>query len=186
MGGDAGRALAPTVAILEELKRAGYELHGLSNWSAEKFALVSGKDEFFSWFGAIVISGEVGLGEPYRGSIRRCCGGSAGRRGTACSWTTRRKTSRPRGNWAFRPSTINRPRNCGWSLDDWAYSRARTRLRRCDWDDRCSYRYCWKRCEKVNSPPFPLSSAEERGSNTRMGVSSFSAMLAISGLSRLC
>ena len=67
--------LAPTVAILEELKRAGYELHGLSNWSAEKFALVSGKYEFFSWFGAIVISGEVGLAKPdpgiYQALLRR-------------------------------------------------------------------------------------------------------------------
>ena len=54
----------PTVEILRQLKANDYELYGLSNWSLEKFSLVRPKYEFFSWFKAMVISGEVGLAKP--------------------------------------------------------------------------------------------------------------------------
>ncbi len=54
----------PTVDILRSLKDAGYLLYGLSNWSAEKFYLVRPKYEFFSWFDAIMVSGEVKLIKP--------------------------------------------------------------------------------------------------------------------------
>lgn len=56
--------IQPTVDILRDLKEAGHRLYGLSNWSAEKFALVRDKYEFFRWFDAIVISGEEKVAKP--------------------------------------------------------------------------------------------------------------------------
>jgi 2-haloacid dehalogenase len=56
--------IEPTVAILRRLKQAGRRLHGLSNWSVEKFELVRPKYEFFSWFDTILVSGEVTLIKP--------------------------------------------------------------------------------------------------------------------------
>ena len=50
--------------ILRSLKKLGYALYGLSNWSTEKFRLVRHKYEFFDWFEAIVVSGEVRLVKP--------------------------------------------------------------------------------------------------------------------------
>ena len=52
------------VDLLEPLKRAGHELHGLSNWSSEKFALARAKYRFFDLFQTILISGEVRLAKP--------------------------------------------------------------------------------------------------------------------------
>lgn len=57
-------AIEPTVDILRILKQVGYPLYGLSNWSAEKYALVKDKYPFFSWFDGVVISGEVRLIKP--------------------------------------------------------------------------------------------------------------------------
>lgn len=59
-----GGLIQPTVAILRRLKRAGFRLHGLSNWSVEKYELVRPKYEFFSWFDTILVSGEVKLIKP--------------------------------------------------------------------------------------------------------------------------
>lgn len=56
----------PVVQILHALKDAGYLLYGLSNWPAEKFALVRPMHPFFEVFDDIVISGEVGLVKPDR------------------------------------------------------------------------------------------------------------------------
>ena len=56
--------IAGTVAILGELREAGYTLCALSNWSAETFNLVRGKFQFLKWFDEMVISGEVGLAKP--------------------------------------------------------------------------------------------------------------------------
>ena len=53
-----------TVAILRRLKRAGYPLYGLSNYSAEKFRLDRQRFDFFNLFDDMVISGEVGLLKP--------------------------------------------------------------------------------------------------------------------------
>jgi 2-haloacid dehalogenase len=53
-----------TVNILNELKQAGYRLHGLSNWSEEKFRIVREKYEFFNWFETIIVSGGVKLVKP--------------------------------------------------------------------------------------------------------------------------
>ncbi len=54
----------PVVAILRALKGAGYPLYGLSNWPADKFALVRPMHSFFECFDDIVISGEVKLIKP--------------------------------------------------------------------------------------------------------------------------
>ncbi len=59
-------AIQPAVEILYALKAAGYALYGLSNWPAEKFALVRARYPFFACFDDMVISGEVGLVKPER------------------------------------------------------------------------------------------------------------------------
>lgn len=48
-----------TVDLLIELKKAGYPVYGLSNWSAETFPLVREKYEFFGLLDDIILSGEV-------------------------------------------------------------------------------------------------------------------------------
>jgi 2-haloacid dehalogenase len=57
-------AIQPVVDILRALKDAGYPLYCLSNWPAEKFALVRPQYPIFEWFDNLVISGEVGLIKP--------------------------------------------------------------------------------------------------------------------------
>lgn len=57
-------AIQPVVDILRTLKDLGYALYALSNWPAEKFALVRLEYPFFEWFNDLVISGEVGLIKP--------------------------------------------------------------------------------------------------------------------------
>jgi len=53
-----------TVKILERLRGAGYPLVALSNWSAETYPKVTKRFALLSWFGTLVISGEVGLIKP--------------------------------------------------------------------------------------------------------------------------
>jgi 2-haloacid dehalogenase len=53
-----------SVAILAELRDAGYPLYVLSNWAAETFARVRGKYAFLDWFDELIISAEVGLIKP--------------------------------------------------------------------------------------------------------------------------
>jgi 2-haloacid dehalogenase len=57
-------ALPASVDVLRELRDAGIRLIGLTNWPAETFAPARERFEFFSWFEAIVVSGEVGLAKP--------------------------------------------------------------------------------------------------------------------------
>ena len=52
------------VAILEELKGAGYELHALTNWSAETFPFARERFAFLEWFESILVSADVGLIKP--------------------------------------------------------------------------------------------------------------------------
>jgi 2-haloacid dehalogenase len=52
------------VAILEELKSAGYELHALTNWSAETFPFARDRFAFLEWFESILVSADVGLIKP--------------------------------------------------------------------------------------------------------------------------
>ena len=55
-----------SVVLLEELKRAGYELHALTNWSAETFPLARDRFAFLDWFETILVSADVGLIKPDR------------------------------------------------------------------------------------------------------------------------
>ncbi len=61
-----GGSIQPVVDLLGKLKGAGYPLYVLSNWPAEKFALVRPQYPFFEWFDGMVISGEVGMVKPDR------------------------------------------------------------------------------------------------------------------------
>ncbi len=56
--------IQPVVDLLYRLKEKGYELHGLSNWSPEKFKLMRTKYAFFDLFESMVISGDVNLIKP--------------------------------------------------------------------------------------------------------------------------
>ena len=53
-----------TVELLRMLKETGISLYGLSNWSAETFAMVNHEFKFFNLFDEIVLSGEVKLIKP--------------------------------------------------------------------------------------------------------------------------
>ena len=54
-----GDAITGAVDILKRLKRAGYPLYGLSNWSAERFPFAREKYNFFELFDDMVISADV-------------------------------------------------------------------------------------------------------------------------------
>ena len=53
-----------SIEILEALKKAGYSLYGLSNWSDEKFSQARGLFSFFDWFNEIIVSGAIKLAKP--------------------------------------------------------------------------------------------------------------------------
>lgn len=57
-------AIAPTVEILAELRKADYELYALSNWSAETYPIAQARFEFLQWFRAVIISGKVKVCKP--------------------------------------------------------------------------------------------------------------------------
>lgn len=59
-----GNHLEGTVEIMKRLKKEGYRLYGLSNWSAETFPQMRDKFDFFKLLDEIVISGEVGMIKP--------------------------------------------------------------------------------------------------------------------------
>src|SRR5215216_3931068 len=59
-----GNSLTGTIEIMKRLKNAGYQLYGLSNWSAETFPIARDKYDFFNLLDDIVISGEVGAVKP--------------------------------------------------------------------------------------------------------------------------
>jgi 2-haloacid dehalogenase len=59
-----GAAYSGTIEIMKQLKKAGYPLYGLSNWSAETFPFAREKYDFFDLFDDFVISGDVGHVKP--------------------------------------------------------------------------------------------------------------------------
>lgn len=59
-----GDAIAPTVEILDELRRDGVRLLALSNWSSEMFPVARPRYPFLDWFEGIVVSGDVKLAKP--------------------------------------------------------------------------------------------------------------------------
>jgi 2-haloacid dehalogenase len=56
--------IAGAVALLEELRAAGHELHALTNWSAETFPHARERFAFLDWFESILVSADVGLVKP--------------------------------------------------------------------------------------------------------------------------
>ncbi len=59
-----GGPIPGTEDLLARLDKSGYALYGLSNWSAEKFALLREKYPHIGIFRKIVLSGEVGITKP--------------------------------------------------------------------------------------------------------------------------
>jgi len=59
-----GGAFEETVAILREVRRAGYRTYALSNWSAETFGITRPLYPFLDEMDGILISGEIGIGKP--------------------------------------------------------------------------------------------------------------------------
>jgi len=59
-----GGVIQPTLDMIYALKRSGYALYGLSNWSAETFCRVRPRYKFLDLFETIVLSGEVKLNKP--------------------------------------------------------------------------------------------------------------------------
>jgi 2-haloacid dehalogenase len=53
-----------SVAVLEELAAAGYELHALTNWSAETFPIARPRFAFLDRFQTILVSGHERLVKP--------------------------------------------------------------------------------------------------------------------------
>jgi 2-haloacid dehalogenase len=62
------------VAILAELRDAGYELHALTNWSAETFPFARERFAFLDWFQTILVSADVGLIKPDPAIFQRLLG----------------------------------------------------------------------------------------------------------------
>lgn len=59
-----GKPILGTINILKDLKKAGYPVYGLSNWSAETFPHMLEKYDFFHLLDGFVISGDVGHVKP--------------------------------------------------------------------------------------------------------------------------
>jgi 2-haloacid dehalogenase len=59
-----GGAIEGTVALLDELRRAGTRLLALTNWSSETFPVARDTFGFLEHFEGIVVSGEEGVGKP--------------------------------------------------------------------------------------------------------------------------
>jgi 2-haloacid dehalogenase len=57
-------AIEESVAILEDLKDTGHELHALTNWSAETFPRAHERFPFLAHFATILVSGEERLIKP--------------------------------------------------------------------------------------------------------------------------
>lgn len=57
-------AIDGTVTLLRALKKKGYPLYGLSNWSAETFSIVRHEFDFLNLLDDIIISGDVKLIKP--------------------------------------------------------------------------------------------------------------------------
>jgi 2-haloacid dehalogenase len=62
-----GGPIAGTIKVLSVLKKAGYPLYALSNWSVVKFKQVRDGQEFLKWFDGIVLSGEEKIAKPDAG-----------------------------------------------------------------------------------------------------------------------
>jgi 2-haloacid dehalogenase len=59
-----GGAIDGSVALLAELRQAGYRIAALTNWSAETFPVARKRFPFLAWFEDVVISGVEGIAKP--------------------------------------------------------------------------------------------------------------------------
>jgi 2-haloacid dehalogenase len=59
-----GSPIPGTIEILRKVKSLGYQVYGLSNWSAETFPLVSEKAAFLNLLDGYLLSGEAGVAKP--------------------------------------------------------------------------------------------------------------------------
>ena len=59
-----GGPMEDSVELLAELKKLGFPLYILSNWSAETYPKAEARYEFLKWFDGKIISGEVGKIKP--------------------------------------------------------------------------------------------------------------------------
>ena len=53
-----------SIDLLKKLKKAGYGIYGLTNWSAEKIGIAFARYDFFDLFDGIVVSGEEKVVKP--------------------------------------------------------------------------------------------------------------------------
>ena len=53
-----------TVAVLDELRRRGVPLYGLTNWSADTYPEATARFDFLQWFDGIVVSGQEQMRKP--------------------------------------------------------------------------------------------------------------------------
>ena len=66
-----GGPLAPSVAVLDELRRRNQRLYALTNWSQETFPIAWERYEFLHWFAGVMVSGQEGLLKPDPAIFRR-------------------------------------------------------------------------------------------------------------------
>lgn len=59
-----GGAIDESVALLADIRAAGYRIAALTNWSAETFPVARQHFPFLDWFEDIVISGVEGVAKP--------------------------------------------------------------------------------------------------------------------------
>ena len=59
-----GGAIDDSVALLAEIRAAGYRVAALTNWSAETYPVARERFPFLDWFEDVVISGVEGLAKP--------------------------------------------------------------------------------------------------------------------------
>lgn len=53
-----------SVALLDEVRRGGYRIAALTNWSAETYPIAKARFPFLDWFDDVVISGVEGIAKP--------------------------------------------------------------------------------------------------------------------------
>ncbi len=68
-----GGAHAGTVALLEDLHRAGASLYALTNWPGELFPRTRPRFPFLERFRQIVISGDIGMVKPHAEIFHHTC-----------------------------------------------------------------------------------------------------------------
>jgi 2-haloacid dehalogenase len=59
-----GEPITATIRIMQKLKRAGWPVYGLSNWSTETFPIIRQKYDFFDILDGYLISGDAKLVKP--------------------------------------------------------------------------------------------------------------------------